>query len=60
MRWAPVGDKTVLPAHLRELDVGDHEIVRDGKEYHVHVREDGDARFTSYTMRRGTRSAWAS
>ena len=40
----PVGDRTVLPAHLRELDVGNHEIVRDGKEYHVHVREDGDAR----------------
>jgi signal transduction histidine kinase len=36
---------TNVPSHLRGLDVGDHEIFRDGREFHVQVRDDSDARF---------------
>lgn len=37
-------DAQTIPPHVRELGPGNHEVVRDGKEFHVHVREDGDAR----------------
>jgi hypothetical protein len=39
------GDEATVPAHLRPLPVGNHEIVRDGTEFHVHVRDDGETRF---------------
>ncbi len=41
----PADDEAVVPMHLRALDPGNHEIVRDDKEFHVHVRDDGDTRF---------------
>jgi signal transduction histidine kinase len=41
----PGDDEAVVPLQLRALGVGDHVIHRDGKEFHVHVREDGDDRF---------------
>lgn len=40
----PADDAAVVPLHLRVLAVGNHEIYRDGKEFHVHVRDDGDTR----------------
>ena len=41
----PADDEAVVPMHLRALDLGNHEILRDDKEFHVHVRDDGDTRF---------------
>ena len=41
----PSDDEATIPLYLRTLDVGTHEIIHDGTEFHVHVREDGDARF---------------
>jgi len=41
----PAEDGAAVPAHLRALALGNHEISRDDTEYHVHVRDDGDTRF---------------
>jgi hypothetical protein len=38
-------DEAAVPAYLRPLPVGNHEVLRDGTEFHVHVRDDGDMRF---------------
>jgi signal transduction histidine kinase len=34
-----------MPADVRELAVGIHEVIRNGREMHVAVRDDGEARY---------------
>ena len=36
---------TDMPAEISKLPVGNHEIIRAGRDYHVAVREDGNARY---------------
>lgn len=36
---------TAPPADLSALPVGNHELTRAGREYHIAIREDGDARY---------------
>src|SRR5512134_3229079 len=35
----PSDDDAGVPVHLRTLEVGDHEVYHDGREFHVHVRD---------------------
>lgn len=44
-RLAPDDAAAGVPAYLRALPIGDHEIHAEGREYHVAVRSDGGARF---------------
>lgn len=44
-RIPPDGVSSDVPAYLRELPIGDHEIHDAGREYHVAVRSDAGARF---------------